>query len=140
MTADDRGPAAKPRAGTPCHGTIPVMAALTELTKAALRPRLMRRAASRWPQLAEVTVRFRGQHAYISATVTGEDEPLKLCRLTWDGSPDAWGFAIYEYSNDRYADSFLPGSGWTGTPEAALDCACGLYLNDPSAYFEPPKD
>jgi hypothetical protein len=34
----------------------------------------------------------------------------------------------------------LPGGGPTGTPEAALDCACGLYLNDPNAYFEPPKD
>jgi hypothetical protein len=37
-------------------------------------------------------------------------------------------------------DSILPGGGWTGPPEAALDCACGLYLNDPSAYFESPKD
>jgi hypothetical protein len=74
------------------------------------------------------------------AVLTDEDEPLKLCRLTWRGSPDTWHFAIYEYSGDRYADSLLPGGGWTGTPEAALDCACGLYLNDPSAYFEPQKD
>jgi hypothetical protein len=116
------------------------MAALNEITKAALQPRLARHAAARWPQLATVTVRFRGQHAYISATVTGDDEPLKLCRLRWEGSPDMWSFAIYEYSGDRYAESFLPGGGWTGTPEAALDCACGLYLNDPSAYFEPPKN
>jgi hypothetical protein len=116
------------------------MAALTEINKAALRPRLLRRAEERWPQLATVTVRFRGQSAYIGAVVIGEDEPLKLCRLTWDGSPDAWTFAIFEYSNDRYAEAFLPGGGWTGTPEAALDCACGLYLGDPAAYFEPPKD
>jgi len=116
------------------------MAALNEFTKAALGRRLARRAAARWPQLATVDVRFRGQHAYITATVTGHDEPLKLCRLRWEGSPDAWSFAIYEYSGDRYAESILPGGGWTGTPEAALDCACGLYLNDPSAYFEPPKN
>jgi hypothetical protein len=116
------------------------MAVLGEVAKAALRPRLLRRAEARWPQLADVTVRFQGQRAYIGAVVTGEDEPLKLCRLTWDGSPDAWEFAIFEYSGNRYADCFLPGGGWTGTPEAALDCACGLYLNDPAAYFEPPKD
>jgi len=24
-----------------------------------------------------------------------------------------------------------------GTPEEALDCACGLYLNDPSAWVRP---
>ena len=140
MTAGHGGTSAGPRAAAPRHGTITVMAALTEITKAALRPRLIRRAASRWPQLSEITVRFRGQHAYISAALTGQDEPLKLCRLTWQGSPDTWSFAIYEYSGDRYADSILPGGGWTGPPEAALDCACGLYLNDPSAYFEPPKD
>jgi len=122
------------------NGTIVVMAALTEITKAALRPRLLRRASTRWPQLSDVTVRFRGQYAYIAATVTGDNEPLKLCRLAWEGSPEAWSFAIYEYSDDRYADCLLPGGGWTGTPEAALDCACGLYLNDPSAYFEPQKD
>lgn len=125
---------------TPGHGTIVVMAALSEITKAALRPRLLRRAGIRWPQLSDVTVRFRGQYAYIGATITGENEPLKLCRLAWEGSPDAWTFAIYEYSGDRYTDSLLPGGGWTGTPETALDCACGLYLNDPSAYFEPSKD
>jgi hypothetical protein len=51
-----------------------------------------------------------------------------------EGSPDAWAFAIYEYSGNRYADCLLPGGGATGTPEAAL------YLNDPSAYFEPPKN
>jgi hypothetical protein len=129
-----------PFGGDKPDGTIGVMAALTEITKAALRPRLLRRAAARWPQLSTVTVRFRGQSAYIGATVTGNPEPLKLCRLTWDGSPDGWIFAIYEYSNDRYAESILPGGGWTGTPEAALDCACGLYLGDPTAYFEPPKD
>jgi hypothetical protein len=115
------------------------MAALSEITKAALRPRLMRRAQARWPHLAEVTVRFRGQHAYIGAVLPSEDEPLKLCRLAWQGSPEDWRFAIYEYSGDRYTDCMLPGGGLTGTPEAALDCACGLYLNDPTAYFEPPE-
>jgi hypothetical protein len=28
------------------------------------------------------------------APLTGQDEPLKLCRLTWQGSPVTWSFAI----------------------------------------------
>lgn len=29
-------------------------------------------------------------------------------------------------------------SGWgAGSPEEALDCPCGLYLNDPSAWQQP---
>jgi hypothetical protein len=27
-----------------------------------------------------------------------------------------------------------------GTPEEALDCACGLYLNDPTAWTKPPTN
>jgi hypothetical protein len=27
-----------------------------------------------------------------------------------------------------------------GSPEDALDTACGLYLNDPSAWTTPPKN
>ncbi|GAA1417323.1 hypothetical protein ACFQZ4_42340 [Catellatospora coxensis] len=35
---------------------------------------------------------------------------------------------------DAYQDS-IPGSGLpAGSPEEALDCACGLYLNDPTAW------
>ena len=26
-----------------------------------------------------------------------------------------------------------------GAPEEALDCACGLYLNDPTAWTTPPS-
>ena len=93
----------RPQPNTPRHGTIVAMAALNEITKAALRPRLTHRASSRWPQLSEITVAFRGRHAYISAALPDNDEPLKLCRLTWQGSPDAWRFAIYEYSHDQTA-------------------------------------
>jgi len=46
------------------------------------------------------------------------------------------GFAVYMASRDGYEDSVLP----IGEPEEALDCACGLYLNDPNAWQEhlPP--
>jgi hypothetical protein len=61
--------------------------------------------------------------------------PAPLCRL---GEPV--GFAVYLASKDGYQDSVLPSGLPVGTREEALDCACGLYLADPSAWQEhlPP--
>ena len=42
-----------------------------------------------------------------------------------------WGFALFTYSGERYEDNILPTGSPFGTPEQALDCACGLYLGDP---------
>jgi len=60
---------------------------------------------------------------------------IKLCRLRYGGSAHTWGFAIYRASHDDYEDSYLPTGMTGGSPEEALDCACGLYLNDPSAWL-----
>jgi hypothetical protein len=60
--------------------------------------------------------------------------------LRYLGSPNEWGFAIYLASKDRYEESILPRGSFTGTPEEALDCACGLYLNDPSAWTDRDDD
>ena len=59
------------------------------------------------------------------------------CSRTTNG---LWGFAIYLASHDGYQDSVLPSGLPIGNPEEALDCACGLYLDDPSAWQEhlPP--
>ncbi|MGZ5384092.1 MAG: hypothetical protein ACXWH0_08935 [Acidimicrobiia bacterium] len=46
------------------------------------------------------------------------------------------GLRHYLASKDGYQDSILPDGSFTGTPEQALDCACGLYLNDPTAWNE----
>ncbi len=59
---------------------------------------------------------------------------LPLCRLRYSGSATFWGFAIYLATSDRYEDSVLPTGAFEGTPQEALDCACGLYLDDPSAW------
>jgi hypothetical protein len=32
----------------------------------------------------------------------------------------------------------LPSGRPSGTPQEALDCACGLYLADPSAWSQQP--
>ena len=62
---------------------------------------------------------------------------MKLFRLRYTGSAHHWGFAIYLDSKDDYEDSFLPTGHPVGTCEEALDCAGGLYLNDPTAWLPP---
>jgi hypothetical protein len=82
-------------------------------------------------------VRFRGQFAYVTGKLPDGSE-LPLCRLRYGGYASTWGFAIYRASHDDYQDSFLPSGQPAGTPEEALDCACGLYLGDPTAWLTPP--
>jgi hypothetical protein len=45
--------------------------------------------------------------------------------------------AVYLASRDGYEDSVLPSGLPIGTPQQALDCACGLYLGDPTAWQQP---
>jgi hypothetical protein len=107
--------------------------AIPESTKTSLGQRLRQRQRERWPGLASVDVRFRNRFAYIDGELES-GEVLPLCRLRYAGSASLWGFAIYLASRDGYQDSVLPSGLSIGTPEEALDCACGLYLNDPSAW------
>jgi hypothetical protein len=103
-------------------------------TKSSLQQRLNQRARERWPALARVTVRFRAQFAYVDGHLA-DGEVLPLCRLRYGGSASQWGFAVYLASKDGYQDSVLPTGYTAGTPEEALDCACGLYLSDPTAWL-----
>ena len=59
---------------------------------------------------------------------------IRLCRLRYVGLASEWGFAIYRAGHDDYEDSFLPSGIMGGSPEEALDCACGLYLSDPRVW------
>lgn len=102
-------------------------------TKTSLGQRLNTHARARWPTLHRVEVRFHGQFAYITGHLP-DGEPLPLCRLRYGGSASRWGFAIYRASHDDYQDSILPNGHTAGSPEDALDCACGLYLNDPTTW------
>jgi len=96
--------------------------------------RLELRRRQRWTTLHDLEVRYRGNYAYV--TGADPDGPLQLCRLAWTGTPDNWGFAARLASTDRYEESVLPTGSFTGTPEDALDCGCGLYLADPSAWSD----
>jgi hypothetical protein len=109
------------------------MPKIPESTQSSLRQRLSTRARERWPTLAEVRVRYRAGFAYVEGVLI-QGEVLQLCRLRYAGSTHTWGFAIYRASHDDYENSFLPTGSMGGTAEDALDTACGLYLNDPTAW------
>jgi hypothetical protein len=98
-------------------------------TRAAL-VRLRARARERWPQIASLQIRHRGNFSYVDATLT-DATTLKLCRLRYVGSASQWQFAIYRASHDDYDDSVFTTGLPVGTCQDALDTACGLYLNDP---------
>lgn len=104
-----------------------------ESTKSSLRQRLASRARDRWPALAEVDIRFRGGFAYVDGHLA-DGTVLPLCRLRYGGYANQWGFAIWLASKNGYEDSYLPTGSRAGTAEDALDCACGLYLNDPATW------
>jgi hypothetical protein len=109
------------------------MKAPPESTKHSLTVRLNDHARARWPELARVDLRFRASFAYVDGRYA-DGIVIKLCRLRYGGSAHLWGFAIYRASHDDYEDSFLPSGTHVGTAEEALDCACGLYLNDHTAW------
>lgn len=104
-----------------------------------LRQRLNEYARDRWPQLQEVQIRYRAGFAYLDALLP-DGNVAPLCRLRFTGVLHTWGFAIYLASRDSYQDDLLPSGLPFGSPEEALDCACGLYLNDPTAWLPPPTN
>jgi hypothetical protein len=62
---------------------------------------------------------------------------LPLMRLRYAGSASTWGLAVCRASHDDYEKSLLPRvARWR--PQEALDCACGLYLGDHTAWITPP--
>ncbi len=105
-----------------------------ESTKSSLQWKLEERQRQRWPQLRSVRVRYRGNLAYVDG-ILPDEEVRPLCRLRYGGSATYFGFAVYLASKKGYEDSVLPNGAFEATPADALDCACGLHLGDPSAWF-----
>jgi hypothetical protein len=85
--------------------------------------------------------RHHGAFTYVDAT-TGDGTTLRLCRLRYVGSAHHWQVAIYRASHDDYAESIFPTGLPIGTCQDALDLACGLYLDDPTAWhhLRPPTN
>jgi hypothetical protein len=72
--------------------------------------------------------RYRGAFLYLDRWDYGQVGPIG--RLTYTGSLDRWEFAIYRYSDERYApDEWLfPGAGeLDGTVEGAMRAGMAAY-------------
>ncbi len=115
------------------------MPKVPESTKSSLEQKIRARARERWPALDSVTIKHRAGFAYVTGHLN-DGEQLPLCRLRYGGSASRWGFAIYRASHDDYEDSYLPTGLGAGTPEQALDTACGLHLADLTAWITPPTN
>jgi len=107
-----------------------VMVTPPESTKISLRQRLHAHAEEHWPQVGSLDLRYRGAFAYVDAHLP-DGEVLPLLRLRYGGSARHWGFGLYLASSGRYENQILPSGFPSGSPEEALDCACGLYLDNP---------
>lgn len=71
---------------------------------------------------------YRGKYLYLKRDEYGD--PTPICRLTYTGEMDAWKFAIYKYSSDRYdpEEWFFPGAGEVdGTVEGAMRAGMMAY-------------
>jgi hypothetical protein len=104
------------------------MPGIPEQTKAVVTQRILDHVRRGWPQLGEVTVRFRGPFCYVAAIYPGTDTPWPTLRLRYQESTERWGISIYRASSERYDDSELPFFGSrNGTPEEGVDITFGLY-------------
>ncbi|MBL7164545.1 MAG: hypothetical protein ISS57_18315 [Anaerolineales bacterium] len=70
---------------------------------------------------------YRGKYLYLRRNEYGD--PTPICRLTYTGDMQAWKFAIYKYSDERYADhEMFPGMGEVdGTVEGAMRAGLQAY-------------
>ncbi|MFD8526382.1 hypothetical protein ACFV0L_03120 [Streptosporangium canum] len=103
------------------------MPAIPDSTKTSLAQRLRQHARDHWPELSSLHIRYHGQFAYVEGELTDGDR-LPLLRLRYSGSASIWGFGLYLASSGKYDNQILPTGLIAGSPQEALDCACGLYL------------
>lgn len=84
-------------------------------------------AALQWAgQLLCLLLRIRVPEAWIKNE--GFIAPLRHVGSAAPG----WASRCCLYSKVAYEDAVLPTGAFAGLPEDALDCAAGLYLNDPT--------
>lgn len=130
----------------PHSGGIKVPKTVQERTKQRILKYAEAHYAGKYNRL---DIRFRSQFCYIDAYVepvlapdfpppdfpeTREEclermrnNPLHLCRLRFFGDEDAWSFAFYTYSNEKYEPCFFSNGTFYGTPEEAFKSAA-VYL------------
>ena len=76
------------------------------------------------------SARFKGKYLYLDRN--DHIKPSPICRLTWNGKMDDWGFAIYKYSSNGYdpEEWFFPGADEVnGTVTGAMKAGMKAYGN-----------
>ena len=142
-TSTSSSPASTHTPRPPERRSLPTIVAVADPRRRPPRPGPPTRASAAsndGPTSTDLQIRYRADFAYVTGTTIDDTRPAPLFRLRYLGSPHDWGFAIYLASKDGYEDSILPAGRFTGTPAEALDCACGLYLNDITAWTDTPDD
>ena len=90
-------------------------------------------ASLTFPDLQEVTIRWRGSSGYLTAWA-GEgddnDEQIPLCRIEYLGDDDHWGFALYDPATETYTPAMLRTGQSAGHPNDAFDTAAIVHLAD----------
>ncbi len=79
---------------------------------------------------AQYLTRYRGKYLYLDRLDFESFPKQSICRLTYTGNLNAWEFAIYKYSDERYdsEDWFFPGSeDVDGTIEGAMRAGLAAY-------------
>jgi hypothetical protein len=76
----------------------------------------------------------------VSSTPDNIRKPRATPEPAGTGPPRATGPMLPAVDTPRYEDNILPTGLPFGTPEAALDCAVGLYLGDPSRLTDQTPD
>ena len=99
------------------------MPAIPESTKTSLAQRLREHAKAKWPQLAAVDVRYRGQFAYVTGELT-DGEQLPLMRLRYSGPPTAGA----PRSTWPAATATRDQVWFSGSTEEAFDFVCDIHI------------
>ena len=76
------------------------------------------------------SVRIKGKYLYLDRN--DHIKPSPICRLTWNGKMDNWGFSIYKYSGNQYDSEewFFPGADEVdGTVIGAMKAGMKAYGN-----------
>jgi hypothetical protein len=132
----------------PHAGGVKILPRVQERTKQRILSYAETHYAGKYTRLA---FRFRGPFCYIDAYTepsapadfpppgfpeTREaylarvrSTPIHLCRLRYFGNEDAWTFAFYTYSHEKYEPCVFNNGTFYGTPEEAFETAA-VYLQD----------
>ena len=103
-------------------------------TQTSLWQRLLALRSARWPQISQIHTRYRANFAYIDAVLADGDR-LRLCRLRYTAARPTNGDSPSTAPATTTTKTYLPTGYPVGTAEEALDTACGLYLDDPTAWI-----